>query len=103
MGVRKTAAALTRSADLVGIQIGVESRAAAVWLYGDNVSLVTSTELPPQQWHHLVYLFDGTSHRLFVNGTMVGASSRAKQVGVASTFPDRQLRRLHAAVPRSHR
>jgi Concanavalin A-like lectin/glucanases superfamily len=48
------------------IKIGLRDDRIAAWT-GNDDDLVT-TALVPAGWHHLAYTYDGTTHRLFVDG-----------------------------------
>jgi hypothetical protein len=84
--VRKNLFALSRGADGVGIQLGFDAGRASVWLRGEPDPLIVSTVLPDRTWYNIVYVFDGSQHRLHVNGTLVGDSSRAGHTGVPTTL-----------------
>jgi hypothetical protein len=62
----RTLLALTSSVDSCGIQIGTRGTNLAVWTWGGTVLVMRPA--PPPGWHHLAYVFDGTSHTLQVDG-----------------------------------
>jgi glucose/arabinose dehydrogenase len=50
-----------------------------------GAALVRVPPPAPNAWHHLAYTFDGTTHRLYLDGALRGSSTAAPQTGT----PDR--------------
>lgn len=53
--------------------IGFRGGRLGVWRFGGT--FLADTTPPPPGWHHLVYTFDGTTHRLHVDGTLRSSST----------------------------
>jgi hypothetical protein len=53
-----------------GFQIGTRGSNVAVWALGATIYAMSAA--PAAGWHHLVYTFDGTTHRLFIDGVQAG-------------------------------
>jgi hypothetical protein len=63
------------------INCGVRSSMVRVWTYG-GTSLVAATPPSANAWHHYAYTFDGTTHRLYIDGVEVNNSTVAPQTAV---------------------
>ncbi len=59
---------------------------AAVWSYGDNGYLQSSTSSFDTNWHHIAATYDGTTMKVFVDGVQKG--SLAKPLTVATNDND---------------
>jgi len=55
------------------VQVGIRNPLTYVWSYGAGM-LATAPLIGTGAWHHLLYTFDGTTHRLYVDG-VAGTSS----------------------------
>lgn len=54
---------------------------ACAWQYGGGL-LVSDTTIPSiNTWHHYCYTFDGTTHRFYVDGSLVDSSTESAQTG----------------------
>lgn len=56
---------------------------AAVWSYGDNGYLQSDTATFDTNWHHIAATYDGTTMKIFVDGTQDG--SKAVNLSLAKT------------------
>ena len=68
---------LTNRALGCGVQIGVRGRTLAVWKWGGEV--MVSMPAPGTGWHHVFYAFDGTNHRLRLDGATAVVSTAVSQ------------------------
>ena len=58
--------------------IGFRSGRVGVWKYGGTY--LVSAVLPSSgAWCHYAYTFDGTTHRLYIDGTLRGSATTAPQ------------------------
>jgi hypothetical protein len=73
---RKNIIALTNLEEN-GTQIGLDAGRVSVWFEGDPVGLVTAATAAAAGWHHIAYTYDGTTNRLYADGTLVGEMARA--------------------------
>ena len=55
------------------VQVGIRNPLTYVWSYNAGL-LATAPLISTGAWHHITYTFDGTTHRLYVDGT-AGTSS----------------------------
>ena len=85
-GNQRTCVALANPDMQVGIQVGVDRNRLAAWSWGQNAGIVITDAQPPAGAHHLAYTFDGTTHRLYLDGQPADSSTVAGQRGTASTF-----------------
>jgi hypothetical protein len=67
-----------------GIQMGLDTGKVTVWLSQQTAGLVVGTANVTAAWHHFAYTFDGTTHRLFLDGQLVGMSAAPPQGTVAT-------------------
>ncbi|HEY0705874.1 MAG TPA: LamG-like jellyroll fold domain-containing protein [Polyangia bacterium] len=84
-GLRTCAALNNPNAD-AGIQIGIDRGRPAVWQWGQNAGFAASPRLAPPGWSHVAYTYDGTRHRLYVDGVMVDTSVQTPQSGKATNL-----------------
>jgi parallel beta-helix repeat protein len=56
------------------VQLGFRSSRLTAWTSGGS-SLADTTAPPANEWHHCAYTFDGTVHRLYLNGVLVDTST----------------------------
>jgi len=54
--------------------------------YGDVTLVSPATGPPTGQWYHLCYTYDGTTHRIYINGDEQGNATTAQETGVAQQF-----------------
>lgn len=98
-GIWSTTAATSKSfvgiygpsvaAPITAIQIGsrVTNNAVYVWTWGGGVLVNTGAGVVTDGVNHfIVYTFDGTSHRVFVDGVLQGTSTAAQIAGQFNTF-----------------
>lgn len=71
---------LLHDAASVGVQLGFRGGGVSVWKYGGDV-LLTSSLPSTNNWHYLVYTYDKTTHRLYVDGEITDASTDDPQTG----------------------
>jgi Concanavalin A-like lectin/glucanases superfamily len=57
-----------------GIETGFIDLAPAVWISTADDVIQTRAKLVGQRWYHVAYTFDGTLHRLFLDGEELGSS-----------------------------
>ena len=74
---------LTNDPKQSGVQPGFRNGQFGVWKYGGTF-LVTATPPSTGTWHHVAYTFDGTTHRLYVDGTLRGSATTAPQTATPS-------------------
>jgi len=68
---------LTNNGSSSGVQAGIPTTGTVgVWKYGGTV-LVSATAPSVNVWHHYVYTFDGTTHRLYIDGTLANSATTA--------------------------
>ena len=67
-----------------GVHVGFRDSKLAVWKFGGSV-LVSAAAPAPGAWHHVAYTFDGTTHRLYVDGAVAATSTAAP----SSSLPNR--------------
>jgi hypothetical protein len=61
------------------LKIGFKDNRVTAWKGGDD-DLVSAPAVGPG-WHHYVYTYDGTTHRLFLDGVQRGTSTTAPDTG----------------------
>ncbi|HEY4183700.1 MAG TPA: LamG-like jellyroll fold domain-containing protein [Polyangia bacterium] len=68
-----------------GVYVGLNaSNQVAVWKWG-GTSLLTATAPSSNAWHHIAYTWDGTTHRLYVDGTAATPSTTAANSGTPTS------------------
>ncbi|HEY3377418.1 MAG TPA: LamG-like jellyroll fold domain-containing protein, partial [Armatimonadota bacterium] len=80
-GNEQTAVSLGNDPLGSAINCGVSNGMVRVWGYG-LVTLVEATAPSANAWHHYAYTFDGTTHRLYIDGVEVNNSTVAPQTAV---------------------
>jgi hypothetical protein len=77
------------SAGGTAIQIGTKTSNGQidVWTWGGSI-LVSSTGItvPSGTWVHVTYTFDGTSHRLYINGVLNNTTTQTNNPQLAGSF-----------------
>lgn len=63
------------------IQIGFRSGVFLVWAYGGGTYVSSGGGLSVNVWHVAVYTFDGTTHKLFIDGGAPYTSGSPPQTG----------------------
>jgi hypothetical protein len=58
-------------------QLGLERGYPAVWTWGPTPARLIGVSRMDLQWHHLVYVFDGTTQRLYLDGTAAATLGQA--------------------------
>ncbi|MFZ5890280.1 MAG: LamG domain-containing protein [Myxococcota bacterium] len=63
-----------------GVRLGLKDGVpTAISVYSGDVYAEASAPLPPDEWHHIAYLFDGTDsaphHTLYLDGVVVGSGT----------------------------
>jgi hypothetical protein len=66
------------------VQIGQRGSALVASKSG-GVILATASSTPTSGWHHLAYTFDGTTHRLYLDGGTATTSTVAPDTGAATS------------------
>ena len=68
-----------------GIYLRVNSTDLVVSRIGDAETLVSTSNRPSaNQWHHVLYTYDGTTNRLYVDGAEVANSATAPYAGATN-------------------
>ncbi len=62
------------------LKLGFKEGQIGAWRSGTPGDLAVAAP-PAPGWHHLVYTFDGTTHRLFLDGTQRATSTAAADTG----------------------
>jgi hypothetical protein len=68
-----------------GIQLGLHSGKLAVWFYGDLQPRLTGGPALDSAWHHAAYTFDGTTHRLYLDGVQIKEGTPVPRHGATLT------------------
>jgi len=67
--------------DTSGVQIGLHAGTIGVWRTYVDRALVEAPTLPaPNQWHHVAYTTDATTHVLYVDGAVVDTETVAGDI-----------------------
>jgi hypothetical protein len=69
-----------------GLQIGLDRNRPAAWSWGENLGFVVTDAVPAPGVRHVAYTFDGTTHRLYLDGALVDSSTAVPQTGLASAL-----------------
>jgi hypothetical protein len=60
-----------------GVAVGLREGLLGAWnVFGPRTLVEDSTPLTPGVWHHVAYVYDGGSHRLFTDGREVSSGVR---------------------------
>jgi hypothetical protein len=70
--------ALSNASGNSAVQCGFRGGKVTAWKSGGGV-LAEASAPAAGLWHHVAYTFDGTTHRLYLNGTQVNTSTTAPQ------------------------
>jgi hypothetical protein len=70
----------TATIGTAGIQMGIRNTALCIWVWGGGI-LVQGTTNTTGAWIHCVYTYNGTTHRLYVNGVEEANSAATPQTG----------------------
>jgi hypothetical protein len=76
---RSTCVALLNIPMRAALQLGTDRGRPAVWQWGQTEALVANGIAPG--YHHVAYTYDGTVHRLYVDGVLAVTSSLPSQRG----------------------
>lgn len=68
-----------------GICTGFNAGLFGVWQRETGSWLVSTVQPTVNAWHHCAYTFDGTTHRLYIDGALVSNSTATPGTSVAST------------------
>ncbi len=85
-GNQRTCVALADPGMRVGIQVGLDRNRPAAWSWGQNAGFVITSATPPAGARHLTYTFDGTTHRLYLDGALASTSTAGSQSGAVTTI-----------------
>jgi hypothetical protein len=67
------------------VQGGFRNGNVTIWNHGGNV-LAQSSPPTAGAWHHFAYTYDGTTHRLYVDGAEAGNSTAAPQTAQVTSL-----------------
>jgi hypothetical protein len=81
---QRTCVALVNPGSMAGIQVGTDRNRLAVWSWGQNQGFVIANAPPGNGTHHVAYTFDGNTHRLYVDGSLIDSATPQPQTGRAS-------------------
>jgi hypothetical protein len=76
---RSTCVALLDIPMRAAVQLGTDRGRPAVWQWGQNDALIATGMAPG--YHHVAYTYDGTLHRLYVDGALAVTSTLPSQRG----------------------
>ena len=79
---QSNAIAFTNPQENASIQLGTYQNRLAVWQWNENTRMVVQDDgALPAGWNHVAYTYDGTTHRLYLNGEQIDTSGTPSQVG----------------------
>jgi fibronectin type 3 domain-containing protein len=79
----QAAVCLTNPGAGSAVQAGFRNGVITVWNWGGN-TLVSAAAPSTNTWHQVAYSFDGTTHRLYVDGALANSSTVAPQTAAPS-------------------
>jgi hypothetical protein len=86
-GRQTTCVALADAGGRMGLHVGTDRGRPAVWQKGADAGMLMSPGAPPAAgFHHIAYTFDGTVHRLYVDGRAAGMGMQPAQAGKVTTL-----------------
>jgi hypothetical protein len=65
------------------LKMGINDGQLAAWK-GASSTILVGTNAPASGWHHVVYTFDGTTRRLYLDGNSAGMSTMAGETGAVT-------------------
>lgn len=67
----------------IGIRTGAEAGNVLVWTWGGGILVSSAGIVAPvsNDWTHVAYTFDGTFHKIYINGQFANSSTTAQQAG----------------------
>ena len=77
--------ALYNETDDAGIHVGFDGDRVAAWRWGDFDPILRSPQAPDGDWHHAAYSWDGSLHRLYLDGTLVASATADLRTGAIET------------------
>lgn len=66
------------------LKLGFSGGALTAWAFGGRDLVAAPLPLPPPGWHHFAYTFDGTTHRLYIDGALRNSSTAAPDTGAVA-------------------
>jgi hypothetical protein len=60
-----------------GVSFGMNAGQFQAWAWGPRPLVSTSTTPSLGVWHHVAYTYDGTTHKLYIDGAVVSTSTAA--------------------------
>jgi Concanavalin A-like lectin/glucanases superfamily len=68
-----------------GLKLGLNAGVLSAWLWGGTpTSLATATTPVDGSWHQIVFSYDGSTNRLYLDGALTGSSATAHLAATAS-------------------
>jgi hypothetical protein len=81
---RRTIVTFLNQPALAALHLGFRGQRLSVWNYQNDE--IAGVAPPPPGWHHLAYTFDGTTHRLYVDGAPMAAGTLGTQIGATAAL-----------------
>lgn len=78
---RKNLLTMTNAAAGAGLQLGFDGGRISAWAYDATFLLLDSHLVPVSGWHHVAYTYDGSTHRLYVDGSLAATSTQTLTAG----------------------